>query len=61
MLKLAATNPREMEVLTLHSVAGVPMARVAELLNVSTATAHRDLAAGRELLARRLRSLRGGG
>jgi RNA polymerase sigma factor (TIGR02999 family) len=58
MIDLAATDPREMEVVTLHSVAGIPMDRVAQLVGVSLATAHRDLAAGRELLARRLRSLR---
>jgi RNA polymerase sigma factor (TIGR02999 family) len=58
MVELAATHPREMEVVTLHSVAGIPMERVAVLLDVSLATAHRDLAAARELLARRLKSLR---
>lgn len=60
MIELAATHPREMEVVTLHSVAGIPMERVAEMTGVSLATAHRDLTAGRELLARRLRSLREG-
>ena len=60
MIDLATTNPREMEVVTLHSVAGIPMERVAQLVDVSLATAHRDLASGRELLARRLRSMRGG-
>lgn len=60
MIELAATQPREMEVVTLHSVAGIPMERVAEMVGVSLATAHRDLAAGRELLARKLRSLRDG-
>ena len=58
MVELAATHPREMEVVTLHSVAGIPMERVAALLDVSLATAHRDLAAARELLARRLKALR---
>jgi DNA-directed RNA polymerase specialized sigma24 family protein len=60
MIDLATTHPREMEVVTLHSVAGIPMERVAQLVDVSLATAHRDLASGRELLARRLRSMRGG-
>ena len=61
MVDLATTHPREMEVVTLHSVAGIPMDRVAQLVGVSLATAHRDLAAGRELLAKRLRALRGAG
>jgi DNA-directed RNA polymerase specialized sigma24 family protein len=47
-----------MEVVTLHSVAGIPMDRVAEMIGVHVATAHRDLAAGRERLARELRSSR---
>jgi DNA-directed RNA polymerase specialized sigma24 family protein len=47
-----------MEVVTLHSVAGISMDVVAGLVNVSLATAHRDLVAARALLARRLRSLR---
>lgn len=58
MIELAGTNPRQMEVVTLHSVAGIALERVAQLLEVSVATVHRDLQAGRELLARRLRSLR---
>jgi DNA-directed RNA polymerase specialized sigma24 family protein len=39
-------------------VAGIPMDRVAEMLGVSLATAHRARSEGRELLARRLRSER---
>lgn len=58
MIRLAEHHPREMEVVTLHSVAGIPMERVAELLNVHVATAHRDLVSGRERLARALRSSR---
>ena len=58
MIELAGTHPREMEVVTLHSVAGISMDVVAGLVNVSLATAHRDLVAARALLARRLRSLR---
>ena len=58
MVDLAGTHPRQMEVVTLHSVAGIALERVAEMVKVSPATVHRDLAQGRELLARRLRSLR---
>ena len=58
MIEQAATHPRQMEVVTLHSVAGIPMDRVAAMVGISPATAHRDFAEGRELLARRLRSLR---
>ena len=58
MIRLAEHHPREMEVVTLHSVAGIPMDRVAEMIGVHVATAHRDLAAGRERLARELRSSR---
>ena len=58
MIRLAEHHPREMEVVTLHSVAGIPMERVAQLIGVHVATAHRDLASGRERLARELRSRR---
>lgn len=61
MIGLAACHPREMEVVTLHSVAGIPMDRIAEMLGVHVATAHRDLASGRERLARALRRDRGRG
>jgi DNA-directed RNA polymerase specialized sigma24 family protein len=49
-----------MEVVTLHSVAGIAMDRVAAMVGISLATAHRDFAEGRALLARKLRSLREG-
>jgi DNA-directed RNA polymerase specialized sigma24 family protein len=58
MIEQAATHPRQMEVVTLHSVAGIAMDRVAAMVGISLATAHRDFAEGRALLARRLRSLR---
>jgi RNA polymerase sigma factor (TIGR02999 family) len=58
MIEQAATHPRQMEVVTLHSVAGIPMDRVAAMVGISPTTAHRDFAEGRALLARRLRSLR---
>lgn len=58
MIDLASTHPREMEVVTLHSVAGLGMDVVAGLVNISVATAHRDLITARSLLARKLRSLR---
>jgi len=58
MIDQAATHPRQMEVVTLHSVAGIAMDRVAAMVGISLATAHRDFADGRALLARRLRSLR---
>jgi DNA-directed RNA polymerase specialized sigma24 family protein len=58
MIEQAATHPRQMEVVTLHSVAGIPMDRVAAMVGISPATAHRDFAEGRAHLARRLRSLR---
>lgn len=57
MVLLAATHPRQMEVVTLHSVAGIAMGRVAQMLGVSEATAHRDLDEGRRLLAKQLKSL----
>jgi RNA polymerase sigma factor (TIGR02999 family) len=60
MVELAGTNPRQMEVVTLHSVAGIALERVANLVGVSVATVHRDFQQGRELLAKRLRSMRGG-
>ena len=58
MIEVARSHPRQVEVVTLHCVAGIPLERVAEMLGVSPATAARDLAAGRERLARRLKSLR---
>ena len=61
MVLLAATHPRQMEVVTLHSVAGIAMGRVAQMLGISEATAHRDLDEGRRLLAKQLKSLGGPG
>ena len=61
MVALVATHAREMEAVTLHDVAGIPMEKVAEMLGVSIATAHRVRNAGREALARRLRAGRDGG
>lgn len=61
MVSLAATHPREIEAVTLHHVAGIPMERIADMLGVSLATAHRARAEGRELLARRIRSDRNRG
>jgi RNA polymerase sigma factor (TIGR02999 family) len=61
MIDLASTHPREMEVVTLHSVAGLGMDVVADLVNISVSTAHRDLVTARSLLARKLRSLRSDG
>jgi DNA-directed RNA polymerase specialized sigma24 family protein len=58
MIAVARTHPRQVEVITLHSVAGIPLDRVAAMLGISGATAARDLQAGRERLARRLKSLR---
>lgn len=52
MIEIAALHPRQVEVVTLHSVAGIPLERIAEMLDISIATAQRDLAAGRERLAR---------
>jgi DNA-directed RNA polymerase specialized sigma24 family protein len=44
-----------MEVVTLHLVANIPLARTAELVGVSERTAYRDLQDGREALAHQLR------
>jgi RNA polymerase sigma factor (TIGR02999 family) len=52
MIEIAARHPRQVEVVTLHSVAGIPLERVAEMLGVSPATAQRDFASGRARLAR---------
>ncbi len=54
---LAAEYPRQMEVLTLHLVADIPLTRVAELVGVSERTAFRDLDEGRRALARKLREV----
>jgi len=58
MVRLAARHPRQMQAVTLHLVAGIPLERVAELLAVSPATAQRDVEAGKARLARELRGLR---
>jgi len=56
MEALAHERPRQMEVVTLHVVAGIPMVRVAELVGVSERTAYRELEDGREALARKLKN-----
>jgi RNA polymerase sigma factor (sigma-70 family) len=58
MVALASDHPREMEVVTLHSVAGIPMERVAAMLGIHVSTAHRDLASGKDRLARALKASR---
>lgn len=58
MVELAGDKPREMEVITLHAVAGIPMERVAELLGMSVPTAYRSMERGRLLLAQKLKSMR---
>lgn len=58
MVRIAARHPRQMQAVTLHLVAGIPLERVAELLAVSPATAQRDVEAGKTRLARELRGLR---
>jgi DNA-directed RNA polymerase specialized sigma24 family protein len=55
MQDVAETLPRPMEIMTLHLVAGIPLARVAELVGVSERTASRDLEEGRAALAARMR------
>ena len=52
MIEIAARHPRQVEVVTLHSVAGIPLERVAQMLGISPATAQRDFASGRARLAR---------
>lgn len=59
MEELASELPRPMEIVTLHLVAEIPLARVAALVGVSERTAYRDLDEGRRALARKLRSLHG--
>jgi RNA polymerase sigma factor (sigma-70 family) len=54
MQDVAETLPRPMEVMTLHLVAGIPLARVAEMVGISERTASRDLEDGRSALAVRL-------
>jgi DNA-directed RNA polymerase specialized sigma24 family protein len=54
MERVAERLPRAMEVVTLHLVANIPLARTAELVGVSERTAYRDLQEGRQALAREL-------
>ena len=54
MQDVAEDLPRPMEVMTLHLVAGIPLARVAELVGISERTAFRDLEEGRVALAARM-------
>ena len=54
MERIAERLPRAMEVVTLHLVANIPLARTAELVGVSERTAYRDLQEGRQALAREL-------
>ena len=56
MERVAEALPRAMEVVTLHLVADIPLARTAELVGVSERTAYRDLQEGRKALAHELRS-----
>lgn len=55
MERVAEELPRAMEIVTLHLVADIPLARTAELVGVSERTAYRDLQEGRKALARALR------
>lgn len=59
MEELALTLPRPMEVVTLHLVADIPLAKVASMVGVSERTAYRDLEEGRKALARKLREAHG--
>ena len=54
MEELASREPRQMEVVTLHLVAGIPIERTATLVGISVRSAYRDLDAGRTALARAL-------
>ncbi len=54
MEQVAEEAPRAMEVVTLHLVAGLPLERVAELIEASLRTTYRDLDHGKALLARQL-------
>jgi DNA-directed RNA polymerase specialized sigma24 family protein len=54
MQDVAEEQPRPMEVMTLHLVAGIPLARVAELVGISERTAFRDLEEGRVALTARM-------
>lgn len=52
---LAETMPRQMEILTLHLVADIPLVRTADLIGISERTAYRDLDEGRLALIKQLR------
>lgn len=54
MTELTRTHPRMMEIVTLHLVLDLPMARIAELLGISERTGYRELSEGRRKLARRV-------
>jgi DNA-directed RNA polymerase specialized sigma24 family protein len=54
MTELTQTHPRMMEIVTLHLVLDLPMARIAELLGISERTGYRELSEGRRKLARRV-------
>lgn len=58
MEEIASEMPRPMEIVTLHLVAGLPLAKAAALVGISERTAYRDLQDGRRALARKLRSTR---
>jgi DNA-directed RNA polymerase specialized sigma24 family protein len=58
MERVAEALPRAMEVVTLHLVADIPLARTAELVGVSERTAYRDLVEGRNALAQELKRSR---
>lgn len=51
----ARTMPVQMEVVTLHLIAGIPMPRVAALTEMSERSAYRALEEGRQALAQHLR------
>jgi len=55
MERVAEAMPRAMEIVTLHLVADIPLARTAELVGVSERTAYRDLQEGRKALAHELK------
>lgn len=56
MERLSESMPRQMEIVMLHLVADIPIARVASLVDVSERTAYRDLEEGRAALAQALRN-----
>lgn len=54
--KLQAAYPRKAEVVTLHVVCGHPLSKVAEMLDISSATAERDWAFAKAWLSDATRS-----